>query len=204
MIFKKKLLKSWLWQVRFLLNTCLTVMEVLVQSGYSRQDHHQKKIHSMKQTTNSAAARMTTSCTISWRRIFFRFKQRGFSYIHCIFLTHIKNESMNNVIAYVVTKNTTMAHSMILKNRISWVVGISIFGFKIYWKQVLNLMEIQTTRTFEQFLQAETLNVEKNKSYYQYYNVKQLRDFHKKEMMKQQIYDNMLARWSGMEYSPGI
>ena len=65
-------------------------------------------------------------------------------------------------------------------------------------------MEIQTTSTFEQFLQAETLNAKKNKSYYQRYDVKQLRAFHKQAMIKQQIYDNMLARRSGMDYSPGI
>ena len=48
-------------------------------------------------------------------------------------------------------------------------------------------MEIQTTQTFEQFLQAETLNAKKNKSYYQWYNVKGLRAFHKQAMIKQQI-----------------
>ena len=62
-----------------------------------------------------------------------------------MFDTH-KNESMNNVIAYVAPKNKTMAHSMSLNNRISCVVGISIFGFKTYWKQVFNLMEIQKTK----------------------------------------------------------
>ena len=55
-----------------------------------------------------------------------------------------KNESMNNVIAYVAPKNKTMAHIMSLNNRISNVMGISIFGFKTYWKQVSDLMEIQT------------------------------------------------------------
>ena len=65
-------------------------------------------------------------------------------------------------------------------------------------------MEIQTTQTFEQFLQAETLNVKKNKSYYEPYNVKWLRAFHKQAMIKEQIYNNMLARKSGTEYSPGI
>ena len=120
-----------------------------------------------------------------------------------MFDTH-KNESMNNVIAYVAPKNKTMAHSMSLNNRISWVVGISIFGLNTYWKRVFALMEIQTTSTFEQFLQAETLNVEKNKSYYQQYDVKRLRSFHKQAMIEQQIYDNMLVRQSGMDYSPGI
>ena len=72
---------------------------------------------------------------------------------------------MNNVIAHVAPKNKTMSHTMSLNNIISCVVGISIFGFKTYWKQVFNLMQIQTTPIFEQFLQSETLNVKKNKSY---------------------------------------
>ena len=115
-----------------------------------------------------------------------------------------KNESMNNVIAYVAPKNKTMAYITSLNNRISCVVGISIFGLKTYWKQVFGLMEIKTTPTFEQFLQAETFNAKKNKSYYQQYYAKQLRFFHNRTMIKQQIYDNILARQSGMEYSPGI
>ena len=65
-------------------------------------------------------------------------------------------------------------------------------------------MEIQTTQTFEQFLQSETLNDEKNKLYYQRYNVKRLRALHKQEIFKQHIYDNMLASRSGMDYIPGI
>ena len=65
-------------------------------------------------------------------------------------------------------------------------------------------MEIKTTQTFKQLLQSETLNAKKNKFYYQVYNVKRLRAFHNQEMMKQQIYENMLARKSGMNYSPGI
>ena len=31
-----------------------------------------------------------------------------------------------------------------------------------------------------------------------------MRAFHIQEMMKQQIYDNILARQSGVDYSPGI
>ena len=83
-----------------------------------------------------------------------------------------KNESMNNVIVYDAPKNKTMAHIMILINRISCVVGMSIFGFKTYWKQAFYFMEIQTSSTFKQFLQAETLNAKKNQSYYQLYDVK--------------------------------
>ena len=51
-----------------------------------------------------------------------------------------KNESMNNMIAYVAPKNKTIVHSMSLKNRISCVAGMSIFGFKTYWKQVFALI----------------------------------------------------------------
>ena len=111
---------------------------------------------------------------------------------------------MNIVIAYVAPKNNTMAQSMSLYNRISCVVGIYIFGFNTYRKRVFALIEIQTSSTFEQFLQAETLNSKKNKSYYQQYDVKRLRAFHKQAMMKQQTYENILARRSGMGYSPGI
>ena len=65
-------------------------------------------------------------------------------------------------------------------------------------------MEIKTSSTFEHFLQAETLIANKNTSYYQQYELKRLRAFHKQAMIKQQIYDNMLARRSGMNYSQGI
>ena len=78
-----------------------------------------------------------------------------------------KNESTNNVIAYVAPKNKTMLHSIILNNMISCVAGISIFGFKTYWKQVFNLRVIQTIPTFKQLFQAKTLNAKKKKSYYQ-------------------------------------
>ena len=53
-----------------------------------------------------------------------------------------KNESMNNVIAYDAPKNKTRENITSLNNRIYCVVGISVFGFKTYWKQVLELMEI--------------------------------------------------------------
>ena len=69
---------------------------------------------------------------------------------------------------------------------------------------MFDLMEIQKSSTFEQLLQAETPNAKKNKPYYQRYDVKQLRAFHKQAMIKQQIYDDMLARKSGMDYSQGI
>ena len=90
---------------------------------------------------------------------------------------------MNNVITYVAPKIKTMAHSMILNNKISCVVGISIFGFKKYWQRVFNLMWIKTTPSFKYLLQVEKLNAEENKSYYQWYDVKRLRAFHKQSMV---------------------
>ena len=105
-----------------------------------------------------------------------------------------QKKSMNNVISYIAPKNKTMAHIMSLNNRIFCVVGISILGFKTYRKKLFNLMGIQTTQTFKQFLQAEKINAEKNNLYYQRYDVKQLRAFHKQAITKQQIYKNMLAR----------
>ena len=65
-------------------------------------------------------------------------------------------------------------------------------------------MDIKTELTFKQFLQDKTLNADKNELYYQWYDVKILRAFHKHAMIKQQIYKNILARQSGMGYSPGI
>ena len=47
---------------------------------------------------------------------------------------------------------------MILNNRISCVVGISIFGFKKYWQTVFNLMELNMSPTSKQFLQSKTVN----------------------------------------------
>ena len=65
-------------------------------------------------------------------------------------------------------------------------------------------MEIKKSSTCEQFLQTEIINADKNKSYYQLYDVNQPRAFHKQAMIKQQIYNNMLAKQSGMDYSQGI
>ena len=65
-------------------------------------------------------------------------------------------------------------------------------------------MDIKTTPTLTDFSQAETLYAKKKKTYNQRYNVKRLRAFHKQAMIKQQVYDNMLARRSGMDYSVGI
>ena len=65
-------------------------------------------------------------------------------------------------------------------------------------------MEIKTTPTLKHFLQDETIKSEKNKSYYQQYNLKQPRALHKQETMKQFFYENTLARRSGMDYRTWI
>ena len=48
-------LKSSVRQVRFLLNTCLTITTIILQIGASRQEHQKKERHIVKQTTNYAA-----------------------------------------------------------------------------------------------------------------------------------------------------
>ena len=111
---------------------------------------------------------------------------------------------MNNSIIYVAPKNKTVAHSMSPNNKISCVVGIFIFVFKKYWQRVLNLLDLSMIPNFKQFLQDETENAKENKTYYQRYNVKIMRVFHKQAMIKHKIYENILARKSGMDYIPGI
>ena len=153
---------------------------------------------------NFAAKKTTTSCTISWNRIIFLFQTDKVLNESLHMFDTQKNESMKNAIWYVAPKNKTMANIMNPNNMFSCVVGVSIFCFKTYWKQVFNFMDIKTTPTFKQFWQAKTLNDEENKSYYQRYDVKILRAFHKQAIIKQQMYGNILARRTGMGYSPGI
>ena len=93
---------------------------------------------------------------------------------------------------------------MSLDNRIFSIVVIYMLGFNKYWQRFFNLKEIKITPTLKQFLQSETLNGEKKKSYYQQYDVKILRAFYKQTTIKQKVYENILARQIGMGYSPGI
>ena len=58
-----------------------------------------------------------------------------------------------------------MAHIMSLNSGTSCVMGIYIFRFKKYWQTVFNLLELNMSPTFKQYLQSETVNPEK-KSYY--------------------------------------
>ena len=58
--------------------------------------------------------------------------------------------------------------------------------------------------TFKHFLKDDNDNTEKEKSYYQQYDVKIMRAFHKQSMIKQKIYENILARRSRMDSSAGI
>ena len=121
-----------------------TVMKIVIKSGASIKEHQKKEIHTMKQTTNSYANKRQLAVQYPEKDCF-TVSNRQSSKIVTAYVWHKKHKSMNNVIEYVAPKNKTMAHIMSFNNRISYVVGISIFGFKTYWKQLFALMEIQTT-----------------------------------------------------------
>ena len=55
-------------------------------------------------------------------------------------------------------------------------------------------MELNLIPIFKQLLKSKTTNYDRNKAYYQLYNVKINRAFHKQANIKQHIYKNML--WS--------
>ena len=77
-----------------------------------------------------------------------------------------KNKLIDSAIVYVAPKNNTMAHSMSLNSRISFVVGISIFGFNKYCQAVFYLMDIDMIPSFKQIFQSKTTNAEKNELYH--------------------------------------
>ena len=62
-------------------------------------------------------------------------------------------------------------------------------------------MDVNTSPTFKQFLQYKTYHADKNRSYYKRYNVKRMRAFHNKAMMKQKMYKNMIVKQMGVDYS---
>ena len=71
-----------------------------------------------------------------------------------------KNEPIKSSIAYVAKIKKTMAHSMSLNNRISCILGISIFVLKKYLQRVFNLMELKMISTVKQVLPSKTDNAE--------------------------------------------
>ena len=157
-------------------------MKAVVKRGASRQEHQKKEIHTITKTTNSTAKIMKTSCKLSWKYSFTVSNRRS-SKIFTTYVWHTKkliNEQFNCIFC---AKNKAMAHIMRLNNRIYCVVGIFIFGFKTYWKQVFDLMEIQTTQTFKQFLKGKIFKTRKNRSYYQQYDVKRLRAIQKQAII---------------------
>ena len=66
---------------------------------------------------------------------------------------------MNNVISYVAPKKWHTAWA--LKIIISYVFGISIFGFDKYWQKLFEMMELKISPKFKKVLIAETINYEK-------------------------------------------
>ena len=65
-------------------------------------------------------------------------------------------------------------------------------------------MKLNMIPNFKNFFQAETVNAEENKAYYQRYDTKIMRSPHNQATTKQQIYENILAMKIRMDFSPGI
>ena len=115
------------------------------------------------------------------------------------YVWHTK-KTINNAIACIARKNKKMVHSMIRKNRIYYVVGISIFGFNKYWQTVFNLIELNMSPNFKQLLQTRLVSAEKIKSYLQQYDVKN-------ESLPQTVNDETenirehtcKAKWDGLQ-----
>ena len=144
---REKQLNIWVRQVRSPSNTCLTVMQILLQSGASRQEHQKKERQTTTKTSNYVVNKTKTTCKISSRRLFSRLNRKS-SKIVTAYVLHTKKRINEQCDSIRCAKNNTMVHSMSPNYRISCVVGMSIFGFKTYWKQVFNLLEIQTSSTF--------------------------------------------------------
>ena len=112
--------------------------------------------------------------------------------------------SINNSITYVVPKNKTMSHIMSLTSRIYCVMGIYIFWFEKYWHIVFDFINLDMGPTFKKLFQDKKIKLNKNISYYQQYDVKITRSLHKQEISKKNIYKNVLARQTLMDFSPGF
>ena len=151
-------------QVRSLWNTCSTVTPIAGESGSSRKEHQKKKKTYKERDDKFHGKRIDNQLYNILKKTILPFQIDKVLKKSLHMFDIQKTESMNNVIAYVAPKNKTMAHVMNLNNWISCVVGISIFRFKTYKKQVFDLMQIQTSSAFEQFLQFKPLNANKNKS----------------------------------------
>ena len=139
-------LKSWVRHIMFLLNICWTVMTIVVHSDASRQEHQKKERHTIEKDDKFRCKQKDNQLYNILKKTRFLFQtDKGLKYSLHMFDTQ-RNDSMNNVIAYVAPKNKTMTHIMSLNNTISCVVRISILGFKTYWKQVYNVMHIKSDR----------------------------------------------------------
>ena len=96
---------------------------------------------------------------------------------------------MNNEITHVAPKHKTVEHSMSPNNRISFVCGNLQFWVQEILETSVQLDGDQNNAHLEIVIESQNnQRQEKYKSYYQQYNVKILRDFHKQEMIKLQIY----------------
>ena len=98
-------LKSWVNQVRLLLNTCLTITTIVVQSGDSRQEHQNKERHKTKKTKNSTAKQNNNHLYNLLKKTLFPFRTYDVIKESLHMFDTQKNKSMNNVIVYVAPKN---------------------------------------------------------------------------------------------------
>ena len=114
------------------------------------------------------------------------------------------NEAINNQIAYVVPKNKTFSASDSLLNRISTVAGTNVFGFEDYWTNVFEMQDMHLSSNFKTFLRSESDRKKYNQIYRRRFDVKRLRRHHKKAAIKQQLYEDALARKTGADYGAGI
>ena len=106
-------------------------MIIVAQSGASRQEHQQKEINTMTKTMNYVANKKQLSVQSS-KNTLFKFQTDKFMRESLHMIHTQNNESANNTIKYIAPTNKTMSHITSLNNRISCVVGISIFRFNKY------------------------------------------------------------------------
>ena len=99
----------------------------------------------------------------------------------CGSIKHLRISFKDCPVGLAIRKATKSALKIITGSLVWW--GYPSLDSRHIGNECFVLTEIKTTSTFEQFLQAETLNTKKNKSYYQRYDVKRLRAFHKQTMI---------------------
>ena len=102
------------------------------------------------------------------------------------------------------TKNKTMSQINTLNSWISCVTSILIFVLKHLWRNNFKILEINITTIFVGLWKSQTTKTKQRSEYSAQYHAKRTRSYHEQAMIRQQIYDNILARKSGVDYNPRI